>query len=224
LALRRVFYLEFDHFESRKQQLAAVANLDDPEDPIQKERPPYIPHPEMRETIPNVSLYSVLYKLPEDYHSPNAATTLSLVDRQLSATVEFFDKCVPNQPGFSSSVAAVTILPDSSQVSHAWGKWYACAGKLRRLRFIRQQIQRLRKDEDEVVIEFPSVSEEDVQDDDTLLAVGPQGIPSTSAPAVDTSLNKSSPNHRRLLSTVSVGSIPTTNLKLLARMMILVRI
>jgi hypothetical protein len=47
---------------------------------------------------------------------------------------------VPNQPGFSSSVAAVTIIPGANDISRAWRKWYAAAAKLRRLRFIRQQI------------------------------------------------------------------------------------
>jgi hypothetical protein len=65
--------------------------------------------------------------------------------------VAFFDKCVPNQIGFSSSVAAVTILPDSSQVSYAWKKWYACANRLRRLRFIRSRIRHLQKQEEDKV-------------------------------------------------------------------------
>ncbi len=145
LALRRVFYLEHDHFRDRKEELNYLANLQDPELEEQKRRPPYIPHPEIRDTIPNVALYSVLYKLPDYFYSTATTPTASMLDRQLSATVDFFDRCVPNQPGFSSSVAAVTILPDTKQVARAWKRWYSCASKLRRLRFIRRRIRQLEK-------------------------------------------------------------------------------
>jgi hypothetical protein len=47
------------------------------------------------------------------------------IDWQLSVTSAFFDYCVPNQPGFSSSVAAVTILPSAAEIATAWKKWYA---------------------------------------------------------------------------------------------------
>jgi Late exocytosis, associated with Golgi transport len=39
------------------------------------------------------------------------------IDWQLSLCGAFFDHCVPNQPGFSSSVAAVTILPGVRDIS-----------------------------------------------------------------------------------------------------------
>lgn len=52
----------------------------------------------------------------------------------------FFDQCVPNQPGFSSSVAAVTILPSAPKLALAWRMWYKHVGLLRRLRFIRSLI------------------------------------------------------------------------------------
>jgi hypothetical protein len=47
------------------------------------------------------------------------------IDWQLSVTSAFFDYCVPNQPGFSSSVVAVTILPSAREIATAWKKWYA---------------------------------------------------------------------------------------------------
>jgi hypothetical protein len=146
--------LEHNHFESRKEELDYLVCLRDPEDTFQEERPPHIPHPEVRETVPSVCLYSVLYKLPQSYYTPlTTSATASMVDRQLSSTVDFFDKCVPNQPGFSSSLAAVTILPDASQVSVAWKKWYACASKLRRLRFIRSRLRQLRDREEEILFQ-----------------------------------------------------------------------
>ena len=63
------------------------------------------------------------------------------LDWQLEFATEYFDACVPNPPGYSSSVAAITILPSADDLANAWGKWYAAAGKLRRLRFLRQLIQ-----------------------------------------------------------------------------------
>lgn len=93
----------------------------------------FLPHPELRETVPPVSLYSALYKLPP--------CDVISVDEQLQATIEFFDKCVPNQPGFSSSVAAATILPDPSHLAQVWGKFYACSKEVRKLRFIRHQLK-----------------------------------------------------------------------------------
>lgn len=114
------------------------------------DREPWIPHPEQRDTVPNVALYSILVgglpSLPEQAaDSFNAEATIQFskresIDWQLSLTTTFFDHCVPNQPGFSSSVAAVTIIPGALDLSVAWRKWYAAASKLRRLRFIREQI------------------------------------------------------------------------------------
>ncbi len=56
------------------------------------------------------------------------------------ATTSFFDECVPAQPGFSSSVAAVTIIPDAGRVAKAWMKWYTLTTKVRKVRFIKQMI------------------------------------------------------------------------------------
>lgn len=119
-------------------------------EPHLRNREPWIPHPEQRDTVPNVALYSILVgglpSLPEQAaDSFNAEATIQFskresIDWQLSLTTTFFDHCVPNQPGFSSSVAAVTIIPGALDLSVAWRKWYAAASKLRRLRFIRKQI------------------------------------------------------------------------------------
>ena len=144
LALRRSYYLELDHFEARKEELDYLASLKDPEDIVQIDRPPYLPHPEVRETVPNVSLYSALYRLPPDYYVRSGSPNMSTVDKQISATIDFFNKCVPSQPGYSSSVAAVTILPDSSHVANAWKVWYQCSKKLRRLRLIRKCLRTMR--------------------------------------------------------------------------------
>lgn len=151
LALRRVYYLEYNHYKGRKAELEFLANLTDPEDIIQDDRPPFVPHPELRDTIPNIGLYSVLYKLPPHHYPGVGSVTSSQVGRHLSSAVDFFDRVVPNQPGYSSSVAAVTILPDVNQLARAWKKWYACARKLRRLRYIRRRLRKLRDGQDQRV-------------------------------------------------------------------------
>jgi hypothetical protein len=135
VALRRIYYLEHDHYEERLEELEFIEDIEDPEDhPFQEVRPPWLPHPEIRETVPNVSLYSALYKLPTRFTTAGLHAGASDLERQLAATVEFFDECVPNQPGYSSSVAAVTILPEAEDyVKVAWGKWYKCAKRLRKL-------------------------------------------------------------------------------------------
>jgi Calcium-dependent channel, 7TM region, putative phosphate/Late exocytosis, associated with Golgi transport len=115
------------------------------------QREPWIPHPEQRDTVPNIAIYSVLVgglpSLPEQAaDSFNSEATIQFsqresIDWQLSLATTFFDHCVPNQPGFSSSIAAITIVPGAMDLSVAWRKWYTAAAKLRRLRFIRKHIE-----------------------------------------------------------------------------------
>ena len=177
LAMRRAYYLEADVWESRKDELKeTLLKDDDSEDeqapsPLNRnsrdikksntgegrkgKRAPWIPHPEQRDTVPNVSLFSVLVgnlpSLPqqaiyseEDVEAAVASSKKMSIDWQLALTTSFFDQCVPNQPGYSSSVAAVTILPAATDLAKAWSRWYVAAGKLRRLRYIRKLIGELR--------------------------------------------------------------------------------
>jgi hypothetical protein len=152
LAMRRVYYLEYDIWGERRNELRQTISHEHTyrSEPHLTDRDPWVPHPEQRDTVPNIALYSILVgglpSLPEQAaDSFNAEATIQFskresIDWQLSLTTTFFDHCVPNQPGFSSSVAAVTIIPSAMDLSVAWRKWYAAASKLRKLRFIRQQI------------------------------------------------------------------------------------
>ena len=111
-------------------------------------REPWLPHPEHRDTVPNIELYSVLVgglpSLPDEVVNskdlPKAVgfSEKASIDWQLAVATTFFDHCVPNQPGFSSSVIAVTILPGAKELAKAWRKWYAAAAALRRLRWPRR--------------------------------------------------------------------------------------
>ena len=155
LAIRRVYYLEADHYGDRAEELERIENdaKDTEEDPLIAKRSVWVPHPEQRDTVPNIELYSLLVgglpSLPtqavEDVEA--VFSKKQSMDWQLNVTTAFFDHCVPNQPGFSSSVAAVTILPAAEQVSVAWGHWYNAAGKVRRLRFIRRRIADLQQEQ-----------------------------------------------------------------------------
>ena len=127
------------------------------DNPHLHKREAWIPHPEQRDTPPNIGLYSVLVgglpKRPRQavtapdqdleaaqQNQPGGQTNHGKLDWQLSVTSAFFDYCVPNQPGFTSSVAAVTILPSAREMATAWKKWYGATKKLQRLRFIRRQL------------------------------------------------------------------------------------
>jgi hypothetical protein len=181
LAMRRVYYLEADHWSDRNEELHETLLRDEWEkthsstrsnninnntnnkdnktaeeeadESYMKFREPWIPHPEQRDTVPNVELYSILVgglpSLPTEVVDAQDVEAVfsrkQSIDWQLAVTTAFFDHCVPNQPGFSSSVAAVTILPAASHLTEAWNQWYKAAGKLRRLRFIRRQIAERRR-------------------------------------------------------------------------------
>ncbi len=141
LALRRVYFLEHDHYAERLNELNEIQAINVSKDPMQATHLPWLPHPELRETVPNVSLYSCLYQLPRKITTVDLPDTATDLQRQIAATVNFFNLCVPNQPGFSSSVAAVTILPEPAHVAQAWKKWYYCGKKLTQLRYLRSLIQ-----------------------------------------------------------------------------------
>ena len=160
LALRRVYFLESDHYPQRMQELDDIANLQTkPEDPIIAKRPPFVPHPEMREIPPNVSLYSVLYQLPVSLVTFDTDGETQM-DRQLVATVNFFNECVPSQPGFTSSVVAATIIPDAARVAKCWSLWYRLESKVRMVRYIRKIVRgKLQKKEDGTTDIYDDVAE-----------------------------------------------------------------
>lgn len=161
VALRRVYYLEYNHYEGSKEELNATmmnavkesgSRFNQDETVSEKhlfDRPVWIPHPEQRDTPSNIELYSVLVGgIPSKPDEAMAKDDLeaalksedSQVDWQMTLVSAFFDSCIPNQPGFSSSVAAVTILPSAQELSIAWRCWYMAAKKVSRLRFIRRRI------------------------------------------------------------------------------------
>ena len=143
LALRRVYYLESDYYEERLEELNDVLTNTDPEDPFQKIRPPFLPHPEMRETVPNVSLHSALFKLPTNLCTKSGSNEddKCLMERQLEAAAVFFDQCIPPQRGYTSSIVAVSLVPDAKKLTKVWGKWYILGNILRRIRYIKRHLE-----------------------------------------------------------------------------------
>jgi hypothetical protein len=149
--LRRAFFLEASHYGRRmielnkldldfvtKKKRASV--YDDLSRDDDETLHAHLTHPEIRETPPSVGLYSVLYQLPNCMvtYDTDGATSL---ERQLVATTRFFDEVVPPQPGFSSSVVAVTMIPKAKLVAKAWNKWRLVEKKLITLRYIRKLIE-----------------------------------------------------------------------------------
>jgi hypothetical protein len=210
--LRRVYYLEADHYGNRQTELDKTIYLprheDDDEDSDDemdikkrravnknggksnnyKRRQPWIPDPEHRDTVPNIELYSVLVgglpSLPNevvnkmDMDTAVQASAKSNIDWQLAVATTFFDHCVPNQPGFSSSVVAVTILPGAKELAKSWRKWYAAAAALRRLRFIRRVINEKRHYSIDDVQSDDDEEDEGTPDSDATLGSGsPQSKP-----------------------------------------------
>lgn len=188
LAMRRYYFLEADHWKDRqvdfektvmsnsqqalfpdsaprkrrRRRRLKKCHFNQEQDYV-RDRDPWIPHPELRDTPPAIALYSVLVggipSMPptamahdSDDEDIESSGDWESANRQwqLSVTSAFFDHCIPNQPGFSSSVAAVTILPHANELANSWRKWYVAAAKLRRLRFIRKQIRAKRQYEIEV--------------------------------------------------------------------------
>ncbi len=142
-----MYYLESEYYEERLHELNEIFGNKDPEDPFQRVRPPFLPHPEMRETIPNVSLHSALYKLPSNLcadYDPNTDGK-SLLERQLEAAAVFFDQCIPAQHGFTSSIAAVTMVPDAKKLTKVWGRWYILGNKMRKIKYL-QRTLKIRKE------------------------------------------------------------------------------
>jgi len=155
IALRRAFFLEANHHKQRMRELNKLeldffskrkkeanrshadgaSDSDGPNDENKTTIPPFMTHPEIRETPPSVGIYSVLYKLPQSMitYDTDGATQ---VERQLVATSKFFEDIIPPQPGYSSSVVAVTVIPNARLVAIAWTKWTKCEIKLQTLRHI----------------------------------------------------------------------------------------
>lgn len=118
VAIRRVYYLEYNHWEGAKDELKRTM-LDAIQPQISRgatervvpekhlfERPVWIPHPEQRDTPSNVELYSVLVggipSRPDEAMNPDdveEAVIDSQVDWQMELVSTFFDSCVPNMPG-----------------------------------------------------------------------------------------------------------------------------
>ena len=140
LALRREYYFEADHFgqEMNKRDQKHAEKVD-----YISKRDPWVPNPEERDTVVSIQLYSLLVgnvpPLPQELRDKEY-TEQQEIDWQTAAVTTFFDNCVPNQPGFTSSIAAITILPCASSLTKAWKEWNKAASALRRLRCIRSEI------------------------------------------------------------------------------------
>lgn len=149
LAIRRIYYLEANIDQERrrlfqKQVAEEDSSLDD--------REPWIPHPEQPDTPASIELYSVLMgNLPVLPSTSSPTYTRDNIDWQLTLATTFLEQMAPPTPGFTSSVAAVTILPGAASVGEAWRKWYAAASQLRRLRFIRKLVLQRQGDEEAAV-------------------------------------------------------------------------
>ena len=169
VALRRKYFLEATHYSQRTAELNKMTLEKELNDSLLTEgrydsenclendkvlasrlrrernnknnnRPEHLTHPEITETPPSIGVFSVLYKLPPSMVTYNTDGATSL-ERQLVATTNFFDEIIPPENGFSSSVAAVTVLPNAKLLSRARAKWEICERKLQKLRYTRKKLR-----------------------------------------------------------------------------------
>jgi Late exocytosis, associated with Golgi transport len=77
--------------------------------------------------------------LPSSSASLDDECTLPLSDivqYQLQHVSRLLEAALPQEPGYSSPIAAVTIVPPAGSMGRCWRKWYAAASALRRLDFL----------------------------------------------------------------------------------------
>jgi hypothetical protein len=172
VSLRRRYFLEATHYSQRMGELnkmalekikndslvvfnsadcpvsdesiAARHYLEEREVSGDADRPEFLPHPEIRETPPSIGLFSVLFQLPASMvtYDTEGATAL---EREMVATRNFFDEIIRPEAGFSSSVVAVTILPEAKRLAVAQKKWDICEKKLQQLRHVRKNLRRAKR-------------------------------------------------------------------------------
>lgn len=174
LALRRIYFLERRPYSTEwRQRLLKQASsinissslslngnsshhstttmIEDDDDELQQQqqqhvsprRPPWIPHPEQPDTVPNVEPYSILIgHIPRTTN--NDETTTSLQQLLVSLT-KLWERSLPTEPGYSSPLVAITLLPPANAVGRVWRHWYTTASLLRKLQFIQQHIQPLQQ-------------------------------------------------------------------------------
>mmetsp|Transcript_24476 Transcript_24476/g.59936 ORF Transcript_24476/g.59936 Transcript_24476/m.59936 type:complete len:1293 (+) Transcript_24476:346-4224(+) len=127
-----------------------------------KDREAWIPHPEQPDTPPNIEPYSVLIGplpkvtrfAPKDGNSspiqlkgeekflPNSDLPYPQ-QLLLNSIVHQLEGQLPKEPGYSSPICAITVVPTAKEVGPVWMVWYDTLKKLRRLLFIRKQMKNL---------------------------------------------------------------------------------
>jgi len=72
-------------------------------------------------------------------------TRRDCVQWQLQFLIYLLEHALPQEPGYTSPIAAITMIPSAQDVGTVWRKWYTAAAKVRRLQFIQQQIRHRRR-------------------------------------------------------------------------------
>ncbi|KAL3926289.1 MAG: hypothetical protein SGBAC_013534, partial [Bacillariaceae sp.] len=125
-----------------------------------KDREAWIPHPEQPDTVPNIEPYSVLIgPLPtvSQFAPKNGnASAMHLKEEDqflpisdipypqqllLKSIVHQLEGQVPQEPGYSSPICAITVVPTAKEIGPVWMVWYDTLKKLRRLLFIRKHMK-----------------------------------------------------------------------------------
>lgn len=111
----------------------------------------WIPHPEQPDTVPNVEPYSILIG-PLEYtklrqrrqRQEDEEMASSQLQLMLQDMVQTLERALPQEPGYSSPICAITAVPCAKRIGPVWRQWYATATKMRRLLLIQSVRNQLR--------------------------------------------------------------------------------
>ena len=116
------------------------------------ERHAWIPHPEQPDTVPNVEPYSILLgplKLQQKHHHNDNDDEATMPSSQLALfmkdMIHTLEKELPQEPGYTSPICAITVVPCAKGIGPVWRQWYATATKMRRLLLIRRRMKQLQR-------------------------------------------------------------------------------
>eukprot|EP00980_Cylindrotheca_fusiformis_P021063 scaffold8070_cov117-Cylindrotheca_fusiformis.AAC.11 len=171
-----------------------------PEQRLLSSRPAWIPHPEQPDTVPNIEPYSILLgPLPKPrpiMDDEEVGVDLISFPQQifLQRIIQQLEDQLPQEPGYTSPICAITLVPTAKDVGPIWMQWYGTMMKLRRMLFIKQQLLLLGHDLQE--------AENDTTGDACLVSTPPamqgstRGSPNGSATSAETTSSASAYMHQ----------------------------
>jgi hypothetical protein len=110
------------------------------------ERDAWIPHPEQPDTVPNIEPYSMLIgplPKPRPFLMDEDSFPGLIFPQQLllKRIIQQLEEQLPKEPGYTSPICAITVVPTAKDIGPVWRQWYTTLMKLRRLLLIEQRLR-----------------------------------------------------------------------------------